>query len=171
LAQNKKSNSQVEDLSSKSDLRKHLDENFAYSVIIPDWLEVKDTGSEYLWGGTLPAINGIENAIIVKIFQKENFTFNDFKKYVVTDLKFGQTPNWSDGSHTFTLKKQLGSYKQFDYRYKIYLTRTENLYHSQFVLFETPKAYIWVDFTATPETYEKNEKKFLEFLDGFQILK
>jgi hypothetical protein len=154
-----------------TDTQYHSDDTFGYKVAVPKWLDVKETGTEYIWGGTLPAINGIENALILKIYNKDKFNFQDFKKYVVTDLKLGQTPGWSDGSHIFTMKKELEKYKNFDSRYKIYLMRDGQLYHCQFVLIETPKAYIWIDFTATPETYEKNEKKLLEFLDGFQILK
>ena len=41
---------------------------------------------------------------------------------------------------------------------------------SQFVLTETKTAYIWINFTSTRDTYDKNLEKFMEFLKGFRIL-
>ena len=44
----------------------YLDSTFNYQVKVPGWLTLKETGSAYVWGGTLPAVKGIENAIVIK---------------------------------------------------------------------------------------------------------
>jgi len=45
------------------------------------------------------------------------------------------------------------------------------LYHCQYVLIETPAAFLWVDFTATQTTFEANKEKFEVFMGGFEILR
>ena len=147
----------------------YLDSTFNYQVEIPNWLNLRETGSVYAFGGTLPAIDGIENAIIIKAFDKAKFpTQSDFKKFIVEDLVFGQSPKWS-ASHKFMGKKELGKYKSIGDSYKVYLMRGNLLYHCEYILVETKTAYLWIDYTSTQETFDKNFAKFEEFMSGFKL--
>ena len=147
----------------------YLDSIFNFQVEIPDWLNLKETGTVYVFGGTLPVVDGIENAIIIKVFDKAKFpTQLDFKKFIVEDLVFGQSPKWSS-SHKFMGKKELGKYNDIGDCYKVYLMRGNLLYHCEYVLVETKSAYLWIDYTSTEDTFDKNFAKFEEFMRGFKV--
>lgn len=147
----------------------YLDSTFNYQVEIPNWLNVRETGSAYAFGGTLPAIDGCENAILVKAFDKAKYpTLSDFKKFIVESLVFGQSPQWST-SHKFMGKKELGKYNNIGDAYKVYMMRGNVMYHCEYVLAETKSAYLWIDYTATKETFDKNFPKFEEFISGFKV--
>jgi hypothetical protein len=147
----------------------YLDLTFNFQVQIPNWLHLRETGSDLALGGTLPAVEGIENAILIKMFYKDNFeTFRDFKKYIVEDLIFLQTPPWSS-SHIFYGKQELGKYKNIGDAYKVYWIFNNLIYHCKYILIETKTSYLWIDFTSTQETFDKNIDKFDEFMNGFEI--
>ena len=153
------------------DVLTYLDSTFNYQVQIPNWLNLKETGSIYIWGGTLPAVDGIENAIIIKAFDKNDYkAFADFRKYIVEDLTFGKPTPWSE-SHIFYGKKDLGKYKNIGYAYKTYFIYQNLMYHCKYILVETKTAYLWIQFTSTPQTFDKNIDRFEEFMDGFKITK
>jgi hypothetical protein len=147
----------------------YLDSIFNFQVNIPNWLNLKETGTVYAFGGTLPAIDGIENAIIIKVFDKTKFpTFLHFKKFVIEDLVFGQSPKWSS-SHKFMGKKDLGNYNHIGDSYKVYIMRGSLMYHCEYILVETKSAYLWIDYTSTEGTFDKNLAKFKEFMSGFTV--
>ncbi len=61
-----------------------------YEFELPEWLQVEETGSGRSFGGTLPAIDGIENAIMVTCFAKTEFpSFQAFQDIYLTGNKFG----------------------------------------------------------------------------------
>lgn len=147
----------------------YLDSTFNYQVEIPDWLNVRETGTAYAFGGTLPAIDGCENAILVKAFDKAKYpTLLDFKKFIIEGVVFGQSPQWSD-THKFMGKKDLGKYNNIGDSYKVYMMRGNLMYHCEYVLVETKTAYLWIDYTSTKETFDKNFPKFEEFMKGFKV--
>lgn len=147
----------------------YLDSTFNFQVEIPDWLNLKETGTVYAFGGTLPAVDGIENAILIKIFDKSKFpTLADFKRFIVEDLVVGQSPKWST-SHKFLGQKELGKYKDVGDSYKVYLIRGNLIYHCEYILVETKSAYLWIDYTSTKETLDHNFSKFEEFMSGFKV--
>jgi len=155
-------------LKAEIDTLTYVDSTFNYQVTVPDWLHLIESGVN-LWGGTLPAVDGIENAIGIKSFDKKDYkSITDFKKFVVEDLVFGQMPPWSK-SHIFMGKKDLGKYKNIGDAYKVYLMQGKLMYHCEYVLLETKTAYLWIDFTSTQETFDKNIDKFDEFMKGFKI--
>jgi hypothetical protein len=147
----------------------YLDSTFNFKVKVPEWLHLYETGSEFVWGGSLPVVKGIENVIVIKCFDKKEFkSLNQFKEYVVEGLSFGKSPSWSK-SHTFMGKKVLGKFKNIGDTYKVYFMLDKLIYHCEYVLLETPTAYLWVDFTSTEETFDLNIHKFEEFLTGLEV--
>jgi hypothetical protein len=152
------------------DLYKYVDSTFSYEVSIPKWLNIKETGNAETFGGTLPVVKGIENAIIIKGFQKEEFkSFEEFITKYITGNKFGKKTLFSDdhywyGNHEL-IKIENGV------REKVFIFWNKAIYYHEFVLLKTPTAFLWVQFTSTPETYDINIKKFDEFLFGLKVLK
>lgn len=142
-----------------------------FQVEVPDWLDLKETRSLYFFGGTLPAIGEVENAITVRSYEfGGDKSFADFKKYIVENPDYlnGKSPEWSDGKHiikSIEQSKLLG----FD-SYKIELEFNQKPYLVNYVLLKTNKSVIWINFAATNETYDVNFVKFKEFMESFIIL-
>ncbi|MEY4905698.1 MAG: hypothetical protein RLZZ292_3513, partial [Bacteroidota bacterium] len=138
---------------------------------IPSWWDRKETGSYYLIAGTLPAVDGIENAIAIKCFDKKEFnTIKEFKNYIIEDAVPGKSPHWTN-EQIFMGKKNLGLYKNIGEAYKVYMLWEGLMYHCQYVLLETKTAYLWINYTATETTFDKNKAKFDELLDGLSVHK
>jgi hypothetical protein len=149
------------------DILTYVDSIFNYQVKVPNWLHLKETGSKFIWGGTLPPVDSIENAIAIKSFDKKKYkSLIDFENYVVNNLVVGQSPSWSS-THKFMGKKELGKYKDIGDAYKVYLLWGNMVYHCEYILLETKTAYLWIDYTSTEGTFDKNLNKFNEFMDGF----
>jgi hypothetical protein len=152
------------------ELLKYIDSTFNYEVDIPKWLTLRESGNPELWGGTLPAIDGIENAILITGYHKNEFkSFKDFKEKVVEKNVFGQ-PTQMSSNHIFMGKKVLDEVPNIGPAYLQYHMWNNRLYDCQFVLTETKTAYVWINYTATRETYDKNLEKFNEFMKGFKII-
>ncbi|GAB3571770.1 hypothetical protein [Hymenobacter daeguensis] len=148
----------------------YVDSTFNFQVQVPDWLHLRDTKSAFVWGGTLPAVEGIENAIVIKAFRKSDYkSLKDFRNFLVEGLEFGHPVRWSQ-SHLFMGKKPLGHYKNVGDAYKVYIMQRGLLYHCEYILLETKTAYLWIDYTATETTFDKNIGKFEEFMSGFKAM-
>lgn len=147
-----------------------IDTIFNYEVKIPGWLHVIETGSPTIFGGTLPAVNGIENAIAIQGYSRSAFkSFDEFKFVFLTGNKFGE-PAKFDKEHIWYGQNELieigNGVKQ-----KIFMYWQNRVYHNEFVLLQSPTAYIMIRFVATPETYDINLPKFDELLSGFKMKK
>lgn len=144
------------------------DKKYGYSVIIPEWLSIKSNANPF--GGTLPAVDSIENAILIMGYSKSEFkSFEEFKTIYISGNKFGQ-PTLYSSEHIFYGRNEY-DYKiiQNGVRSRLFLFWRNHIYHANFVLLETPKSYLWIQFMATPTTYEINLPKFDVFLEGLKI--
>lgn len=150
---------------------RHQDSTLNYSINIPLWWRIRETPSASLFGGTLPAVDGIENAVMLKSFDKSDFKdVDDFENWVIKKYKMGDTPEWS-GSHTILLKKESKEFNKIGNTYMVQLMRGGKIYHCCYIVAETKDTYLWIDFTATETTYDVNLKKFKELLGGMEIVK
>src|SRR3989339_1296105 len=59
----------------------HVDSTYTYSLIIPKWYTVRETNEKNILGGTFPALNNIQSALIFKSFLRkfEIRSFEDFE--------------------------------------------------------------------------------------------
>jgi len=147
----------------------YVDSTFSYRAIVPDWLTLIETGSPTIWGGTFPKVDGVENALLVKGFSKSEFKdFNDFKDVYLTGNTFGQPVKWGSEQTWFGQNDLIEIDNGF--KRKVFIMYGNLIYHNQFILLESKTAYLWIQFTASPETYDKNIDKFNEFMDGLQLL-
>lgn len=147
----------------------YVDSTFNYQIRIPDWLSLKETGSPDVFGGTLPAVDGIENAIMVKGFSKKGFkSFEEFKDIYLTGNRFGEKTKYSN-EHVWYGQNNL---IEIDHgvKRKVFTIWRNLIYYNMFVLLETKSSYIWIQFGASPDTYDVNISKFDEFMAGFKIL-
>ncbi len=149
----------------------YVDTTNSYKVTVPKWLELKETNSLDFFGGTLPAINEVENAIVISSVKKSDYpSFNEFKNFVVEDENYisGVTPKWANDRTFLSIEKDSISFSKFT-SYKVTVNRNGNIFVSNFVLIETNKAYLWIQFTATEETYSVNLPKFKDFVEELKI--
>ncbi len=148
----------------------YIDSTFKFKVAVPSWLNLKDAGTPRFWGGTLPPIKEIENAIGIKSYDKSGATFEDFVEYVTGGMVPGQKMFW-DESHVSMGGKILSEYEDLGKSFKLYFLWNGLIYHCQYVLTQSETAFIWIDYTATQETFDESKQKFDEFMSGFEILK
>jgi len=150
----------------------YIDSTFGYKVEVPKWLNIRETGSDKVWGGTFPEIDGIENAIMIKGFDKSEFkSFEHFTEIYITGNKFGKKTLYSENHNWYGHNpRDLHDIKN-GVSCRVFTFFQNKIYHNQFALIETKKAFLWVQFVATPETYELNLPRFTEFIDGIELVK
>ncbi|MBI1287742.1 MAG: hypothetical protein GC178_09205 [Flavobacteriales bacterium] len=147
----------------------YVNYDLSYGVKVPKWLNLKETGDDKLFGGTLPPVDGIKNAILISGFLRDEFpSFKEFEDKYLTGNRFGQPTKFSS-SHIWYGQNPLVPIEN-GVKQRVFTIWNNHVYHNQFVLLQTKTAYLWIQFTATPETYEKNIGKFEEFLAGLRLL-
>jgi hypothetical protein len=99
-----------------------VDTVLGFKAVIPSWFKMRETGSDMLFGGTLPAVDGIENAIMIKAFPKKDYADTAaFKDFVIGSCKLGIHPKWGPDHVCYGVKELdpvpgIGkSYKAFDF--------------------------------------------------------
>lgn len=141
-----------------------------YEVNIPRWLYVKARNSASVFGGTLPAVKGIENAILISGYPKSAFkTFDDFKTFYLTGNTFGKPTNF-DKEHIWYGQKDAINIDH-GVKQRVFIFWKNRIYFDMFMLLETKSAYLWIQFVSTPETYDINISRFDEFMAGFKMTK
>lgn len=149
----------------------YYDSTFQYQVEIPNWLTLRETGTGDAIAGTLPAIDGIENAISVNGFRKDNFSsFEDFQRIFITGNTFGKEALF--GKNYIWYGRNERDFKKIEHGVtsRVFIFFNRVIYHNQFVLLETKSAYLWIQFIATPDTFDTNLPKFNEFLKGLKVM-
>jgi len=145
-------------------------EAYGYKVTVPTWANVQKTGDERIFGVLLPQVAGVRNAVAVKATPKDQFpSFEAFRKYVYEDNRPDQ-PFIMNNFMTFKGGKTLAPVTENRAVYQVLLESHEVTYHCKYVLMETPKAWLLVDFFATKDTYEKNLARFDQLAAGVEIL-
>jgi hypothetical protein len=153
----------------KSGSSVYIDSLFNYQVSIPQWLHLKEPGSSSIIGGTLPAVEKIEDAIIIQGFPKSDFkSFEEFKDIYLTGNVFGKPAKFSQ-EHIWYGQNELVKIDN-GVRQKVFLFWNNRIYHKAFVLIETKSAYLWIQFGSTPKTYDLNISKFDEFMNGLKVI-
>ena len=149
----------------------YVDSTFGYKTEVPKWLNLRETGNDRVWGGTFPSIDGIENAMMIKGFDKSEFkSFEHFIKIYITGNKFGKKTLYSENHNWYGHNpSDLHDIKN-GVSCRVFTFFQNKVYHNQFSLIETEKAFLWIKFVATPETFELNLPKFTEFVDGIKLV-
>lgn len=149
----------------------YIDSTFGYKTEVPKWLNLRETGSNKVWGGTFPEIDGIENAMMIKGFDKSEFkSFEHFKETFITGNKFGKKTLYSEnhiwyGNNARDLHEIKNGVSS-----RVFTFFQNKIYHNQFSLIETKKAFLWIQFVATPETYDLNLPKFTNFVNEIEFV-
>lgn len=148
----------------------YVDSANKYTLTIKDWFNITESPASDVYIGTLPDIDNIQNAILVKKIKKTEYTsFNDFNEKIlpgniITGDRFA--------GGIFMLKKELPKPSNVNgISYKIQVMRGSKMYDSHYITIETGACYLLVIFTATPETFALNEPRFLEFVDDIELMK
>jgi hypothetical protein len=144
----------------------YVNSEFGYEAEIPKWLTIRTNGASNLWGGTIDAVNGIENEIIINSYSKKEFkSIKNFINEKADKYKTGDKIN----AQTVLLKQDLDNFENVGKAYKFQLVNGNKIYHSLFLFAESEKGYLWIIFTATPETFNINLEKFKLFLKNLKI--
>lgn len=147
----------------------HTDDIGAYKITIPLWWRIRQTPDPSFFGGTLPAVNGIENAILFKSFAKDGFDdFDEFNNWIINDYKAGDYTNWSN-QHRIVSQHRIDNFSDIGNSYEVELNRNGYTYKCCYIIVETSKAYVWIDFTATENTYNENFQKLEDLMYLFEI--
>lgn len=150
----------------------YVDSTFGYKTEVPKWLNLRESGNDRVWGGTFPSIDGIENAMMIKGFDKSEFkSFDHFKETYITGNKFGKKTLYSEnhiwyGNNARDLHQIKNGVSS-----RVFTFFQNKIYHNQFALIETKKAFLWIQFVSTPETYDLNLPKFTDFVNGIELVK
>ena len=113
-------------------------------------------------------INSIENAIIIKSFTNKDY--KSIKKLIYDKVKKYKMGDKINKNQTFMLRNELGIIENIGSSFKIQLLTGNKIYNSMYVFAKTKVGYLWIIFTATPETYKINISKFKTFLKGLKII-
>ncbi|WP_040252159.1 hypothetical protein [Psychroserpens mesophilus] len=149
----------------------YLDTINNYKVFVPKWLELQETNNLFNFGSTIPRKNGVDNAICINSAPKNNFaSFTDFKNLII------ENPDYLNENDTSWIMKgsKLISYEKEVFQnhnsYKVRLIRNDKSYLGQFIIIETKKSYLWINFIADELTYESDIEKFGEFIKTLEVL-
>lgn len=146
-----------------------IDSLRGYSVKVPSWLNVV-WASDRLFGGDMPEVNSIENTILIAAYAKSDYkSFDEFKDIYITGNVFGQPTKYSK-EHTWYGSNREVELPNGGLSRRVFTIWKNKVYHNQFVVLETKAAYLWIQFCATPTTYDINLPKFDEFMAGLVIL-
>jgi hypothetical protein len=140
-----------------------------YRIAVPSWCMLHESHNPCLFIGTLPAVHGIENCISIQGFPKDNFTSESFEFFVVTGNVMREHTMWSKEHMLLNEQELERDTVSGRVSYFVQVFWAFNLYNCQYVLIETPKAFLWVNFVATKETYAENLGKFEAFLAGLAV--
>lgn len=153
----------------KNESNTYINKTYGYEVKKPSWLTLKEENDK-IWGGILPKIEDIENAVLIVGYLKNEFdSFEDFERIHITGNKFGQETLYNKqhiwyGYNDYDIKKIENGISS-----KVFTFYKNRIYHNQFVLIETSKAYLFIQFCATPETYNTNIILFDQLLEGLTV--
>ncbi|MFN8291853.1 MAG: hypothetical protein U0U70_16465 [Chitinophagaceae bacterium] len=148
----------------------YIDSGNTYQVYVPKWLKLRQNNDVNFFGGTLPPVNTVENAIVISAAKKTQYkSFQDFKNYIIEDTAYlsGKAPKWDTARKFLSVKKDLLSVPGSHSSYKVSFNRLGSIFVASYLLVETKTSYLWIQFIATGETYPANLPKFREFLQGF----
>ena len=149
----------------------YIDSTFGYKVKVPEWLTLRETGNDRVWGGTFPAIEQIENALMIQGFEKTKFkSFEHFKETYITGNEFGKKTLYSENHIWYGKNNRDLKEIENGISCRVFTFFRNKIYHNEFVLIETEKAFLWIQFVATPETYELNLPKFTDFVAGIEFV-
>lgn len=150
----------------------YVDSANTFKVIVPKWLKLRQNNDLNFFGGTMPPVNTIENAIVISSVKKKEYkSFQEFKTKFAEDTAYlsGKAPVWDKDRKFLSVKKDslraAGNYSS----YKVSFDRLGSVFVASYVLVETPSAFLWVQFIATEGTWKSNLPLFKEFLRGLEL--
>lgn len=150
-------------------LYKYVDSTFKYSVLLPDSLEIIETGTERVFAGILPTPDNTENSISITSFYKAEFkSWDHFVKVFITGNKPGKTTLFSPDHVLYGFSSHDTPFNS-GIRKRLFTISNQIVNAYEFALVETPSAYLWIQYSSTPNTYDHNIERFNRFLDSLQV--
>lgn len=150
----------------------YLDTLNGFQAVVPKSLEIQETNHLYNFCMTIPRENGRDNAICINSASKSDYeTFEKFRNHIINDPKyFDENPiSWLWGNESYLISANQEKYETYE-SYKAKIRVKDRYVLGQFIIIETVKSYLWINYVADEETFDSDLKHFSEFLKKFEIL-
>ena len=148
----------------------HIDSLAGYKITVPQYWQIKETPTRNILSGVFSKTHGIENALALKVNLKAEFSdFKEFKDIVIARYEVGDQMKWSQ-AHQLLKKEKLNVFEKLGDAYYVELQWNGKIYCCCYILVETSTTFLWIDFTATTETYDENFIKFKKIMETIVII-
>ncbi len=137
-----------------------------YEVEVSKELEIQETNHLYNFCATIPKEDTRDNAICINSAPKKDYEdFNSFKNVIIENPEYiGENSIswiWGEESKLISFNKEL--FNSYD-SYRANIQIGEKKVFGQFIILETKKSYLWINFIADEDTFEIDITKFEKFI-------
>ena len=148
----------------------YTNEEFGYCLQIPESLEVVNTYNPYIFALRFPVVAQAANAFMIKVLPKDQFAgFEEMHKSVIESLS--REENKQIAGQVYLLDSEsMDEFKQTGPTLKVHVLDRGKEFVCCYVFAESPKAYLWIDFVATKESYDINFPIMQSLMQDFEIL-
>ena len=149
----------------------YVSETFQFQFTPPEGMKLVETGSAFVLKATFPTSADTDNNLTIKISPAYKVgSFQAFQDLIIAANEVGSAPRWSQ-EHTLLAKEALPPVGEGWPAWRVKLQWREQVYQSQFVLVETPEAYLWINYSATPDSFAADLPHFQAFLASLEVIK
>lgn len=150
----------------------YLDTINGYQAQVPKALEMQETNHLYNFCMTVPNDEAPENTICVNSARKSDYgTLEKFENRVVKDPKYlDKNPKkWIMGKESYLTSVTKEKYKSYD-SYKVKIKVKDRNLIGQFIVLETAKSFLFINYIAGQDSFKSDGKHFAKFMKKFKLL-
>ena len=148
----------------------YTSEEFGYRLQVPESLEVVNTHNPYIFALRFPVVAQAANAFLVKALPKDQYAgFEEMQKAVIESLS-REINKQIDGQVYLLDSEPMDEFKETGPALKVHVLDRGIEFVCCYVFAESPKAYLWIDFVATKESYDINFPIMQSLMHDFEIL-
>jgi len=143
-----------------------------YQVEVQKSMEIKETNSVYNFCFSIPREKGNDNVICINSSPKEVYKgLDDFKDSIIENPEYldKNSKTWLWGQNSKLLSVIHENFDSYD-SYRALILVNERRILGQFIILETDKSYLWINYVADEETFDSDISIFSKFLKKFEIL-
>jgi len=147
----------------------YTSEEFGYYLQIPESLEVINTHNPYIFALRFPVVAQAANAFMVKVLPIDQYAgFEEMQKAVIESLSREENKQ-IDGQVYLLDYEPMNEFKKTGPAFKVHVLDRGKEFVCCYVFAESPKAYLWIDFVATKESYDVNFHIMRSLMQDFEI--
>ena len=132
-------------------------------------LEVINTHNPYIFALRFPVVAQAANAFMVKVLPIDQYAgFEEMQKAVIESLSREENKQ-IDGQVYLLDYEPMNEFKKTGPAFKVHVLDRGKEFVCCYVFAESPKAYLWIDFVATKESYDVNFHIMRSLMQDFEI--